>query len=84
MWGYTYFTTEETWQNGRDENGVLQAIDNTKAIKNGKPVYEYSARGKFNDPDMLQVGRGMTYEEDKSHFSMWCMVRTAIIPIIFI
>jgi hypothetical protein len=24
--------------------------------------------------DMLQVGRGMTYEEDKSHFSMWSMM----------
>jgi alpha-galactosidase len=23
---------------------------------------------------MLQVGRGMSYEEDKAHFSMWCMI----------
>lgn len=35
---------------------------------------KYASPGHFNDMDMLQVGRGMTYEEDKSHFSMWCMM----------
>lgn len=72
----------DSWRTGGDLwaswDSVLQAIDNTKAIKNGKPVYEYSAPGKFNDLDMLQVGRGMTYEEDKSHFSMWCMAASPL------
>jgi hypothetical protein len=29
--------------------------------------------------DMLQVGRGMTYEEDKTHFSMWCMMASPLL-----
>lgn len=29
--------------------------------------------------DMLQVGRGMTYEEDKAHFSMWCMMHSPLL-----
>jgi hypothetical protein len=29
--------------------------------------------------DMLQVGRGMTYEEDKTHFSMWCMMHSPLL-----
>jgi len=31
----------------------------------------YSSPGHYNDMDMLEVGRGLPYEEDKSHFSMW-------------
>jgi len=37
-------------------------------------LYKYCSPGHYNDMDMLQVGRGMTYEEDKTHFSMWCMM----------
>ena len=35
----------------------------------------YSGPGHWNDPDMLEVGNGgMTTEEYKAHFSMWCML----------
>jgi len=30
--------------------------------------------GHWNDPDMLEVGNGMTATEDRTHFSMWCML----------
>ncbi|MNE64950.1 Alpha-galactosidase A precursor [compost metagenome] len=33
----------------------------------------------MNDMDMLQVGRGMSYDEDKSHFSMWCMLNSPLL-----
>lgn len=35
---------------------------------------QYSGPGHWNDPDMLEVGNGMTYNEDKAHFSLWCML----------
>ena len=28
-------------------------------------LYRYASAGHYNDMDMLQVGRGMTYDEDK-------------------
>jgi alpha-galactosidase len=28
----------------------------------------------WNDPDMMEVGRGMTLNEDRAHFSMWAML----------
>ncbi len=35
----------------------------------------YSGPGHWNDPDMLEVGNGgMTIEEYRAHFSMWCML----------
>ena len=42
-------------------------------------LWEYCSRGHYNDMDMLQVGRGMSYEEDKSHFSMWCMMHSPLL-----
>jgi hypothetical protein len=35
--------------------------------------------GHYNDMDMLEVGRGLTAEEDKSHFSMWCILSSPLV-----
>ncbi|AVR47134.1 alpha-galactosidase [Christiangramia fulva] len=42
-------------------------------------LWPYSGPGHVNDMDMLKMGRGMTYEEDKTHFSMWCMLNSPLI-----
>ncbi|WP_186758239.1 glycoside hydrolase family 27 protein [Echinicola salinicaeni] len=42
-------------------------------------LWKYSGPGHVNDMDMLQVGRGMSYEEDKTHFTMWCMLNSPLI-----
>lgn len=39
----------------------------------------HAGPGHVNDMDMLQVGRGMSYEEDKAHFSMWCMMASPLL-----
>src|SRR5690606_7164969 len=28
----------------------------------------------WNDPDMLEVGNGMTEDEDRAHFSLWAIL----------
>lgn len=34
----------------------------------------------WNDPDMLEVGNGgMTFEEYKSHFSLWSITKAPLI-----
>ena len=38
------------------------------------PIRKYNGPNHWNDPDMLEVGNGMTTIEDKSHFSLWCML----------
>lgn len=43
-------------------------------------LYKYSGVGGWNDPDMLEVGNGkLTYEQNKSHFSLWCMLNAPLI-----
>ena len=39
----------------------------------------YATEGKFNDMDMLEVGRGLTEEEDKTHFGMWCIMSSPLL-----
>ena len=41
---------------------------------------KYARPGAFNDPDMLEVGNGkLTFEENKSHFTLWAMMAAPLI-----
>ena len=39
----------------------------------------YTTYGHYNDMDMLEVGRGLSEEEDKTHFGMWCMMSSPLL-----
>jgi hypothetical protein len=43
-------------------------------------LWEHAGPGGWNDPDMLEVGNGaLNYEENKAHFSLWCMMAAPLI-----
>lgn len=45
-----------------------------------KDLAKYAGPGHWNDPDMLEVGNGgMTTEEYKTHFSLWCMLAAPLL-----
>ncbi|WP_037318572.1 glycoside hydrolase family 27 protein [Salegentibacter sp. Hel_I_6] len=48
--------------------GVLQILDMQEGIR------KYAGPGHWNDPDMMEVGNGMSTSEDRAHFSMWAML----------
>ncbi|XP_057960697.1 alpha-galactosidase-like [Malania oleifera] len=40
----------------------------------------YSGPGRWNDPDMLEVGNGgMSFEEYRSHFSIWALMKAPLL-----
>lgn len=39
----------------------------------------YCRDGHYNDMDMLEVGRGMSEEEDHTHFAVWCMMSSPLL-----
>lgn len=42
-------------------------------------LYQHSGVGAWNDPDMLEVGNGkLTEDENKAHFSLWCMMASPL------
>ncbi len=44
-----------------------------------KDLARYAGPEGWNDPDMLEVGNGgMTTEEYKTHFSLWCMLASPL------
>ena len=53
--------------------GVMQILDLQKGLR------RYAGPGHWNDPDMLEVGNGMSLPEDRAHFSMWAMLAAPLI-----
>ena len=45
-----------------------------------KGLEKYAGPGRWNDPDMLEVGNGvLTIAEERAHFSLWCMLAAPLI-----
>ncbi|MEO6527430.1 MAG: glycoside hydrolase family 27 protein [Gemmatimonadaceae bacterium] len=53
--------------------GVMQIMDKQAGLR------QYAGPGHWNDPDMLEVGNGLTSNEDRAHFSMWSMLAAPLI-----
>jgi len=39
----------------------------------------YAGKGAWNDPDMLEVGNGMSFQEDRAEFSLWAEMAAPLI-----
>jgi len=50
-----------------------------KILDMQKGLRQYAGPGHWNDPDMLEVGNGMATNEDRAHFTMWCMIAAPLI-----
>ncbi len=53
--------------------GVLQILDMREDIR------KYAGPDHWNDPDMMEIGNGMTVNEDRAHFSLWAMMAAPLI-----
>lgn len=54
-------------------SGVMQIVDINEKLR------KYAGPDHWNDPDMLEVGNGMSVNEDRAHFSLWCMMAAPLI-----
>ena len=39
----------------------------------------YAGGGHYNDMDMLEVGRALSPEEDRTHFGLWCIMASPLL-----
>lgn len=53
--------------------GVLQILDMQQGLR------AHAGPGRWNDPDMLEVGNGMPAHQDRAHFSAWAMLAAPLI-----
>jgi len=68
----------DSWRTSGDISAnwtsVLNCLDTVKSLA------QYHGPGHVNDPDMMEVGNGsLTETQNRSHFSMWCMVSAPLI-----
>jgi len=56
--------TWDSWTNNLDQNDFLA---------------KYSGPGGWNDPDMLEVGNDLPYDENIAHYSLWALVKAPLI-----
>lgn len=66
----------DSWRTGADIEPVFSSV--LQQIDNIKDLAKYCQPGHVNDLDMMQIGNGLTPEEEKSHFIMWCMMSTPL------
>jgi len=53
--------------------GVLRILDMQEGLRT------HAGPGHWNDPDMMEVGNGMSESEDRAHFSMWAMLAAPLL-----
>jgi len=53
--------------------GVMQILDMQEGLR------QFAGPDHWNDPDMMEVGNGLTPNENRAHFSMWCMLAAPLI-----
>ena len=68
--GFSWRTTGDIYDGWASVKGILAENLYLSA---------YCYDGHYNDMDMLEVGRSMTTEEDKTHFGMWCIMNSPLL-----
>jgi alpha-galactosidase len=58
-----------TWSS----SGVMKILDEQDTLR------KYAGPGHWNDPDMLEVGNGLTESQNRAHFTMWSMIAAPLI-----
>ncbi len=78
---------EKPWEWGYDAGGTMWRT--TRDIKPNWPnitgildqqagLEQFARPGGWNDPDMLQVGNGLTEDENQFHFTMWSLLNAPL------
>jgi alpha-galactosidase len=66
------------WRTNRDYSDKWAAI--LANLDQEAPLAPYAGAGHWNDPDILQVGRGgIGTAQDQAHFSMWAMLAAPLL-----
>lgn len=66
-----------SWRISGDINSSWRSVKGI--IAQSLYLSAYAFDGHFNDMDMLEVGRTMTAEEDRTHFGMWCIMASPLL-----
>jgi alpha-galactosidase len=69
--------TGQLWRSGDDIQPTWDSL--TAAIDNATKLAAYARPGTFNDPDMLEIGNGLTVSEGRVQFSVWSILSAPLL-----
>jgi alpha-galactosidase len=75
--GWDPTSTANMWRFASDITATYASV--TSIIDLDAPFFGLAGPGHWNDADMLEVGKGMTADQDRSHFSMWAMLASPLL-----
>ena len=79
MWRTTY-DISDTWDGKTKQGDIWNGLGWTLILDQQAGLEGYAGPGAWNDPDMLEVGNGgMSVEEYRAHFTLWCMLAAPLI-----
>lgn len=66
-----------SWRISADINASWASV--AGIIKKNLYLSAYAGEGRYNDMDMLEIGRGLPVNEEQAHFGMWCMMSSPLL-----
>ncbi|MBD5225676.1 MAG: alpha-galactosidase [Bacteroidales bacterium] len=79
-WAYPGTWVEGLADSWRTTEDIYDSWNSVQGIINQNLYLSaYCRNGHYNDMDMLEVGRSMTKEEDRTHFAMWCILSSPLL-----
>lgn len=60
-----------SWRIAGDINASWGSVK--RIIRENRYLSAYATGGSYNDMDMLEIGRGLSPEEERTHFALWCI-----------
>lgn len=66
-----------SWRISHDIRPRWSSVRNI--IRENMYLSAYAGGGHYNDMDMLEIGRGLTTEEERTHFGIWCMMSSPLL-----
>ncbi len=66
-----------SWRTTKDISNSWNSVK--KILAENLYLSAYCYDGHYNDMDMLEVGRSLTDEEDRTHFGLWCIMSSPLL-----
>lgn len=79
-WNYPGTWVNDVATSWRTTGDISPRWESVKRIINENLYLSpYAGGGRYNDMDMLEVGRTLSAEEDQTHFAIWCMMSSPLL-----
>ena len=79
-WDYPGNWVQETalsWRTTGDINASWGSVKDI--VQQNLYLSAYCYGGHYNDMDMLEIGKGLTKEEERTHFGLWCIMSSPLL-----